>query len=482
MVTGEIAQKMQNAFVGNAITEPRRRLLLVAYSFPPVGGAGVQRPVKWVKNLGQFGWNVTVLTPENPSVPTRDDSLFPDIPEDVLIVRARTWEPDYQSKQAMLDKIGAAREGLLNRAKAGAKKLVRHAAKLALQPDPQILWVPSAIRAARKVLSEMQHDAILVTAPAYSSFFIGTSLKRQFKLPLVMDFRDEWDLSGRYLENAQRDNFSRMVQARMQRYVLRRADAVVATTHASTANLAEKLSRLNRSNIKAVTVFNGFDAGDFSRDKLESAMLSADNMPTPTHFRLLYTGTLWNLTTIEPLVAAILQLEKTVPELVATLELVCVGRKTPEQIAILERLRNFGCRLKLIDYCTHAEVLGWLQSANALCLLLSDVPGAERVVPAKLFEYLAIRRDILAIMPKGEAADIVKRFFPAGHCAPNDIDAIASWLKNRLSGEISANAEQIASGDIDEFNRVSQTGRLAGLLNEVTQQHTSQSAHQSAST
>jgi glycosyltransferase involved in cell wall biosynthesis len=480
-VTGDIARKPHNALVGSASAQPRRRLLLVAYSFPPVGGAGVQRPVKWVKNLGQFGWDVTVLTPENPSVPTRDESLFADIPDDVLIVRARTWEPDYQSKQAMLDKVGAEREGFMRRAKVGVKKLVRQTAKLALQPDPQILWVPNAIRAARKVLSEIQHDAILVTAPAYSSFFIGTSLKRRFKLPLIMDFRDEWDLSGRYLENAQRDNFSRIVQERMQRYVLRRADAIVATTHASTANLAEKLSRLNRSGIKAVTIFNGFDAEDFSADKLGRAVLPTKSVSSSTYFRLLYTGTLWNLTTIEPLVAAILQLERTAPELVATLELVCVGRKTPEQIAILERLRGCGCRLELIDYCAHAEVLGWLQSANAVCLLLSDVPGAERVVPAKLFEYLAIRRDILAIMPNGEAADIVKRFFPVGHFAPNDIDAIAGWLKGRLSGEMKSNVAQIANGDINEFDRVSQTGRLAMLLNEVAQQKISPIEHQSAS-
>jgi glycosyltransferase involved in cell wall biosynthesis len=478
---GNIARKPHNAFAGSASAQPRRRLLMVAYSFPPVGGAGVQRPVKWVKNLGQFGWDVTVLTPENPSVPTRDESLFADIPDDVLIVRARTWEPDYQSKQAMLDIVGAEREGLLSRAKARVKKLVRHAAKLALQPDPQILWVPNAIRAARKVLSEIQHDAILVTAPAYSSFFIGTSLKRRFKLPLIMDFRDEWDLSGRYLENAQRDNFSRIVQERMQQYVLRRADAVVATTNASTANLAEKLSRLNRSSIKAVTIFNGFDAEDFSLDKLERAVLPTKNVSISTYFRILYTGTLWNLTTIEPLVAAILQLERAAPELVATLELICVGRKTPEQIAILERLRGCGCRLELIDYCAHAEVLGWLQSADAVCLLLSDVPGAERVVPAKLFEYLAIRRDILAIMPNGEAADIVKRFFPAGHFVPNDVDAIASWLKSRLSGGTKSNAEQMARGDINEFDRVSQTGRLATLLNEVVQQQTLRIAHQSAS-
>src|SRR5580698_3305020 len=80
------------------------RLLLVAYNFPPVGGAGVQRPVKWLKNLRKMGWDVSVLTTENPSVPARDESLLADIPEDVVVIRAKTWEPGYQAKQGLVSK------------------------------------------------------------------------------------------------------------------------------------------------------------------------------------------------------------------------------------------------------------------------------------------------------------------------------------------------------------------------------------------
>lgn len=457
-----------------------RRVLLIAYNFPPVGGAGVQRPVKWVKYLRRFGWDVTVLTTENPSVPVRDESLLADIPEDVLVVRARTWEPDYRVKQELVGTGRVVTPGLVSRVKSAAKGLVKRGIKLALQPDPQVLWNSNALRAGARILREQAHDAILVTAPAYSSFLIGESLKRRFGLPLILDYRDEWDLSGKYLENAQRDWFSRTVQDRMQRRLLRQADAVVATTRASTTNLANKLAALKHS-VPAVCIYNGFDAEDFEEgarrelprrwDEADKANHSSfpstsDRQPS-TSFRLVYTGTLWNLTDIEPLVKAIESLSASQPELVRKLELTCVGRKTSEQQQILDRVRATTARLESVDYCDHSQVIERLNSADGVCLLLSNVPGAERVVPAKLFEYLAIRKDMLTIAPHGETADIARRFFPQGHFVPSDHTGIAAWLQRKLSsvGCIN-NSSQLVQG-IDEFSRESQTARLSELLNEL---------------
>ena len=195
------------------------------------------------------------------------------------------------------------------------------------------------------------------------------------------------------------------------------------------------------------------------------------------------------MTDIEPLVKAIELLSASRPELVQKLELVCVGRKTPEQQQVLDRVRATAARLEAIDYCDHAVVLDWLNSADGVCLLLSDVPGAERVVPAKLFEYLAIRKEMLTIAPHGETADIATRFFPHGHCVPNDQSGIAAWLEKRLSApnvaviaprdEPSEIRPSILKGPsrgamraalnqgIDEFSRESQTARLAELLNEL---------------
>lgn len=454
-------------------TQRRKRLLLVAYNFPPVGGAGVQRPVKWAKYLGSFGWDVTVLTTLNPSVPVRDESLLADLPRDVEIVRARTWEPDYSVKQNLIAAESATRKGLVRRLKETAKGVAKRCIKLALQPDPQVLWNFHAIRAGAVALRDQQHDAILVTAPAYSSFYIGAALKRRFGLPLILDYRDEWDLSGKYLENAQRDWISRVVQSRMQRQLLRTADAVVATTRRSTEALAEKLSLLKHT-AASHCIYNGYDAEDFVHQLPDSA--ASQNgcdvlKPERGTFRLVYTGTLWNLTDIEPLVRGIEHLDNARPDLSRRLELVCVGRKTAEQSVVLNRIQNTSARLVSIDYCEHSTALQWLRSASGVCLLLSDVPGADRVVPAKLFEYLAIRKEMLAISPAGETAEIVQQFFPQGHFTPGQVSAISDWLQHQISAaDVPTRELSVDETALREFSRESQTERLAEILNSLVTQ------------
>ncbi len=440
---------------------PRRRLLLVAYCFPPVGGAGVQRPVKWVKYLHRQGWDVTVLTPSNPSVPVIDESLEREIPAETAFIRPTTWEPSYQAKHKIAKNDDTLRSWT-SWSKRLAGSLARSAAKLMLQPDPQILWYHNAVRAATARLREVPHDAILATAPPYTSFLIGAALKQRFQLPLILDYRDEWDLSSRYLENAQRDVWSSFVQERMQRHVLSRADAVVATTQASTDRLAERLQAL-KSPAKTTCIYNGFDDDDFSSQHHHDETVPAKD---PGVFRLVYTGTLWNLTSVAPVVTAIEQLHARLPRMARKLEFVCVGRKTPEQQAILARLAATGCRLVNVDYCDHTTVISWLYSADALSLLLSDVPGADRVVPAKLFEYLAARKDLLAVLPNGEAATLVNRCHPAGAIAPSDIEGITKWFVQRLT--LGAARGPDDTGNITEFSRERQTEHLMELLDQLT--------------
>jgi glycosyltransferase involved in cell wall biosynthesis len=440
-------------------TARRRRVLLVAYCFPPVGGAGVQRPVKWVKYLERQGWDVTVLTPANPSVPVLDESLLAEIPVGTTFVRPKTWEPSYATKHQLAAKPGEQPGGWspLRSLKRGISRF----AKACLQPDPQILWYPNAVAAGSRALRQTPHDAILCTAPPYTSFLVGRALKQRFGLPLVLDYRDEWDLSSEYLEHAQRDGWSRWVQERQQQAVLRAADAVVATTQASVDRLGSRLDALGHAALRQC-IYNGYDDEDFDEHYLDYATL-----PTTDRFRLVYTGTLWNLTDVAPVVAAIEQLHDRTPKLAARLEFVAIGRKTPEQQALLGRLGATACRVISRDYCEHSQVLAWQQSADALCLLLSDVPGAERVVPAKLFEYLATQRALLGVTPTGETTSILERFHPDSRFAPRDVAGICRWLQQQLTMDQEP-AERYSRNDLREFSRGSQTARLASLLDQLT--------------
>lgn len=440
----------------------RRRVLLIAYSFPPVGGAGVQRPTKWVKYLPQFGWDVTVLTPSNPSVPVRDESLLAEIPSETRIIHAQTLEPDYRVKQQLAQTKINGSAGWTQTIRTWGKGVIKRAAQIALQPDAQVLWVRNALKAAAAELQRVPHDAILVTVPPYSMLSIGAALKKRFGIPVVFDFRDEWDLSSRYLEQVPRGWWSNLVQSRMQRRLLKQADAVLATTQASTQAYQVKLAEVGNS-APAHCIYNGYDPEDFTDSKPPT-----ESSPASDVFRLVYTGTLWNLTDIEPLVQAIEALHQESPGLLKKLELVCIGRKTPEQQQILDRVRQTHCQAVFHDYCHHKEVAGWLNRAQALCLLLSDVPGAERVVPAKLFEYLATRKSILSIVPHGESARIVRRFLPEGHFVPRDVAGISGWLKDRLLQLKYVSTSRAPEELLEEYSRPMLTARLADVLNSVS--------------
>ena len=138
----------------------------------------------------------------------------------------------------------------------------------------------------------------------------------------------------------------------------------------------------------------------------------------PGRFRLVYTGTLWNLTSIAPVAEALTRIAGRTPALLERLDLIVVGRKTPEQRAELSRIAALGGTLHDVDYCDHPIALATMASADALLLLLSDLPGAERVAPAKVFEYFATGRPILAVMPEGEIAGLVRGAQPDAHRTP----------------------------------------------------------------
>ena len=439
---------------------PRKRVLLVTYPFPPVGGAGVQRVTKFVKYLPRHGWDVSVLTVANPSVPLFDDSLAKDIPPGTVITRARSWEPGYALKAS----VSAGQQGEKS-SRGGLKTFLTGAARrlatLVLQPDPQILWMPGALADGKRVLRRVRHDAILASGPPFSTFLLAAALGRDSKVPLVLDYRDEWTISNEYWENKRLDPLSRFVQGRMQRKVIRAARGLIATTRFS----AEALGALNRragGHARTAWVYNGFDPDDF--DSHEPSARSEGGL-----FRLTYTGTLWNLTSVGPLVEAVKRIAATAPELVAGLELVFAGRRTGPQSEFLADLRRLPCRLVELPYLDHSEAVGLMRGSEALCLLLSDLPGAGRVVPAKLFEYVATSRPILTISPPGEARDLL-RGYTGGQFSPSEVEGIATWLADAIRAHRAGNFPSTTAGDWDAspFTRDNEAGQLAAFMNEIS--------------
>jgi glycosyltransferase involved in cell wall biosynthesis len=425
------------------------RALFVSYTFPPVGGAGVQRLTKWLKYLPRHGWDSSVLTVDNPSVPVSDASLGPDVPVATRVIRARTLEPSYSLKLA----VAGGGEGGARPSRWQAA--LKATASVFLQPDPQVLWAVGAVGAGRRLLSEVPHDVIVATGPPFSSFLVGSRLAKATRLPLVLDFRDEWDLSSRYSENRPKDALSRFVQARMQSHLLRRAKLVLATTARSAATLAEKC-RLVRSAARTTCIYNGYDADDFQP--------SASEPVAQDRFRFAYVGTLWALTDVAPLIEGLRLFADRSPQLAATLEVVFAGRRTEAQTAILASAAGLPFKVTLLDYVDHVSAVEILKSSDALCLLLSDVPGAERVVPAKLFEYMAARRPLVAIAPPGEARDLLEAHPASYGCEPSEPSAIAASIARVVEAKRAGHSVDWQAWNPERFSRARLTAQLAETL------------------
>lgn len=434
--------------------------MVISYPFPPVGGAGVQRVTKFVKYLPEHGWMPSVLTVANPSVPALDQSLLSDVPPEVIVRRAKTLEPGYAAKAAVSGISNRGGDKPLGRLKTATKDLAHRLAKLCLQPDPQILWMPGALREGHRLLDDFPHDAIFASGPPFSTFLIAASLSRRSGLPLVLDYRDEWDISNTYLENKRLDPLSLCLQGWMQDRVVRRAKVLVATTGHS-AGALQGICRRSRSSATADWIYNGFDPDDFT-------WASAPSRQMKDTYRLVYVGTLWNLTDVQPLVRGIEHLVTENPLLAAKLELVVAGRRTAEQAQVLARLRGLPCRLVEHPYLDHSGALDLIRSADGLCVLLSDVPAAERVVPAKIFEYMAARRAIIAIGPRGEMWDILQRAPFARLNLPGDVAGIAQTLAGEMSRVAEGKALSLGDFDPSPYNRRSEACHLADIFDSLT--------------
>jgi glycosyltransferase involved in cell wall biosynthesis len=451
---------LQDSAHRKGLSAGRRRILFISYAFPPVGGAGVQRAVKFVKYLPAFGWEASVLTVANPSVPVLDHSLETDVPSGTIVRRARTFEPGYAVKAAI--SAGAAPagglKGILRRwARGGLRRL----SNLLLQPDAQILWKPRAVQVGMNLLQEIRHDAIVATGPPFSSFLVGAVLSKRTGLPLVLDYRDEWDLSSQYLENQRRGLLARLIQQRMQRKVVRAASALLASTRSSAQTLETVQAKAGGGALVS-WIYNGFDPDDFAGPVAKSPA-------NPGPYRLVYLGTLWELTSAAPLVEAVRRLALSDPAALSSLELVFAGRRTSAQDDHLARLVGLPCRVTAHTYLDHARAVDLIRGAGGLCAILSDLPGADRVVPAKIFEYMAVHRPILVIAPRGELWDLLKGH-PRAHCfTPGDVEGIAGCLAQEVRQHSEEATWDARGWDPSCYDRRRQAAQLAELLTSLRQ-------------
>lgn len=436
-----------------------KKALIVSYNFPPVGGAGVQRPVKFVKHLREFGWEPVVLSVANPSVPVTDASLLADIPPGVKVYRARTLEPSYAAK----NRFAGAGENRL----ATVKGIVKRGISRLLLPDLQVLWWPGFVYAYVEILLRERPDVVFVSAPPFSSFIPAVALGRFFGRPVVLDYRDEWLFTRENWENSTKNALARRLDRFLERYALTRCTAFVTANKSYVDAICARYDGVPPE--KGTVITNGYDEDDLG-----------DPAPLPASgetVTIAYAGTVWRATSLAGFVRGLERFCAAGPGEKIAVRI--YGRVVAGEMEHFDRYAG-SAPIEMRGYLDHGELLRETAAADILLLTLSDLPGAERIVTGKVFEYMATGKHILAILPEGETRAILREHYDNVTFASADPADICAAL-GRIVGSIGAIRTRRGK-EIPHFTRRRLTGKLSNLFDAVAGGSTADSRHSPFST
>lgn len=427
-----------------------KRLLIITYYWPPTGGSGVQRWVKFSKYLPQYGWQPVIYTPENPERQTVDESLLKDIPECAEVIKTRIWEP-YEIYRRL---TGAKQNSEVNPLNS-QKKTLKQKISLWIRgnlfvPDPRAGWVAPSVRYLCRYLREHPVDAVITTGPPQSMHLIGRGLKRALGVRWIADFRDPWTEMF-YYKHLGLNRRSDRRHHQLEQSVLDEADAVISVSPPVRDDFQSKTS----TPVELIT--NGFDEDDFARPQQVSGSPVAPDSPDDGAFRIVHTGlfaadgnplNLWDVLSLKC---------KSDPEFRSRLQIRLAGKT---DAAVIDSIKERGLGDNLVDlgYIPHRQTVAEQQNASILILPLRREPEYAKVLPGKIFEYLAARRPVLGIGQEDGAAAAILRDSGAGE--------MFGWDRTAELIEF-MEAGHSAPAAVDRYSRRNLTLRLTELLSRI---------------
>ena len=433
-----------------------KRLLIITYYWPPTGGSGVQRWVKFSKYLPEQGWQPVIFTPENPEQLARDESLLRDVPACAEVIKRRIVEP-----YGIYRRLTGGRQGQEVNPVNAQKKNWKQRLSLWVRgncfvPDPRISWVRPSVRFLKKYLAEHPVDAVVTTGPPHSVHLIGRGLKRALGLHWIADFRDPWTEMFYYKHLGLGPAADRR-HHRLEQSVLDEADTVISVSPPVRDDFQSK------TKTPVVLITNGFDEEDFGDAGSQSGMTTrGGGVTTDSHsgldpesqYRLVHTGlfaadgnplNLWD---------ALARRCEADPAFRERLEIRLAG-KVDAAVTDAIRARGLGPNLVDLGYLPHDATVREQRAADILLLPLRREPEYAKVLPGKIFEYLAARRPVLGIGQPDSAAARILRDAGAGDMFDwDEQDALLSFL----------DAPHPQTTDIGKYTRRALTAQLTQIL------------------
>ncbi|MBD5588046.1 glycosyltransferase family 4 protein [Clostridium botulinum] len=465
---------IDNGFVLNKIFEEdiirdkdnksrKKNVLMICYSFPPIGRSGVQRSLKFAKYLYELGWNPIVVTTGKMSLSyDKDYSLLKEISKDIKIIRIEhdKFSPE-ELHTSEINEIVQLQRGLLNEELyfEYVKKLKDNSnseRKLLINPDEVIIWASKVLREICDLVNMENVDLVYTTSSPYSDHIVGYYLKKHLGIPWVADFRDEW--TNDIELNLDKDSLNYKLQRSMEENIVQLANKILTVTPLHTANY---INTFNLPSNKVCTITNGYDEVDFINIKM-------DNKIKNNKFTIIYNGTLYYKRNPSSIIETINNLiDKNLIDM-NKIEIKFIGY-CEELIkkSIEDRDKYNIC--KFTEYIEHKESLNIASRADLLLLLIGDNIRYRAVYTGKVFEYLRINKPIIAISPKESVVEnLLKETNSGVNIEFNNMDGISkhilsfynAWLDNKILFKPKIKF-------IKQYERKNLTKKLIGVFNSI---------------
>ena len=430
-----------------------KKVLIITYYWPPTGGAGVQRWLKFSKYFRQFNWEPIIYTPSNPDFPINDETLLKDVLPNCEILKTQINEPyDVYRKIMGKKKTDTVNQGFLSESKENKvlQNMMIWVRGNFFIPDARKFWIKPSVSYLSDYLKEHKIDAIISTGPPHSMHLIALGLKQQFNIPWIADFRDPWTQIDFY-NQLQLTKWADRTHKKLEKSVLKSANKVVTVS----GHWAEDLKLLCDRNIDVIT--NGFDADDFTTTE------DTNLMPG---FLFHHIGALNKDRNPHTLGKVLGDLCKENNAFKRDLKLKFTGKT---DAAVFENLKEHGIfeNAEKTDYMAHSEVVKLLLKSPVLLLPLNDTPNILGIVPGKLFEYLAAKRPIFAIgNVEGDTAKIIADAHAGTMVGFKDEENTKKRVLE-LYEQFNKQILQIDSTSIEKYSRRSCAESYTKLLNEI---------------
>lgn len=421
-----------------------KKILIITYYWPPSGGAGVQRWLKFSKYLPEFGYQPTVLTVDEKlaSYAQMDYSLVQEIGPEVQVHKTNTFEP-YNLYRKLSGKKEIPYGGFSNQKKVTVfEKLSRLIRGNLFLPDPRRGWNRYALKKALELIKTEGIEVVITSGPPHSTHLVGKSIKERTGIRWIADFRDPWtDIY--YYKELYHSSLATWFDKILEKKVLANADKIITVSEEVGKLLLQKIPG---SAEKIVVIPNGYDETDF-----QNTAIRANDF-----FTITYTGTIAMNYRIDRFIEAIALLPEQVKK---ELRIRFVGN-VPDEILRLFELKNLSSMVEVLGYIPHERAVAEMVSASMLLMAIPDSPDNKGIVTGKFFEYLAARRPILAIGPKGGDVDKMVRECRAGQLfSYEERDNMSQYILN-IFGQVQDGSFQSQTTGAEKFTRRNLTKEL----------------------